>query len=362
MMVGFGPSASAFTIDSIPGLHIASFVNYHLNGRSFFSDNYGVNDESFPLSSRVEFKVASQHNPQAYGFYVDFSGESLAFLQNKHSVQLLGLVPSYFLDSDSSAYSWRTVSSPSLWGSGAVSTNPIYYQWVPVTVSVPDFSSPGVLWDGGPIPAPYGYLPPSFLQGGLRLFVYSFALGSGSGWYGVSSAPFASVKFVPSELYFSSSIYSALSNGTNPALNAILTSVNAIKDSATQQSPMDKFESDYLNNFQNQVEKTEDYLGSSSPVLPNNFVSSSGGGLSVVDSLTDGFGLSSDSFSESDFDSAVSQIGGVSSVNEGGPWYFFTEGVMSGMETGSPSTAFGDDWLEVWVSDSERRYRLWATP
>lgn len=365
MMVGFGPSASAYST-SFSYIFIYPFVSYHLDDRPFFRflDNSG----SLPLSSRIEYKLGSEHDPQAFGFFIDFSNPTALGFSGYDFVNITGLNPSFIEDQSTSAYSWRTVSSSGSWNQGALANFPLYYQWISTTSSAPDFSDSGVLWDGGPIPLPDTSYPTNLSGGRLRLFIYAFRDKSHiayPGWFGMTVGSEYRVVFSNSQSStLLSYIYQGLASTTNPTLKAIQTSVDAIKNSLSggSQSPMDKFESDYLTNFQNQVNKTEDYLGSSSPVLPNNFVSSSGGGSSVVDTLTDGFGLSSSVFDGSDFDSAVNQIGGQASVNEGGPWYFFTEGVMSGMETGSASSVSDDDWLEAWVSDAERRYGLWATP
>lgn len=161
-------------------------------------------------------------------------------------------------------------------------------------------------------------------------------------------------------------------NGTNPLLTNILSSVNAIKDSVSggSQSPMDKFESDYIQNFQGQLDKTESYIGSNSPVLPNNFVSSSGGGSSFVDSVKDNIGLSSDSLDMSDFAQASGSFSGSASTGDGGMWQFFTQDVADSMTTGSASTISLDDALPSdfedelmrWLQDSERWLGEWSSP
>ncbi|MBO5034025.1 MAG: hypothetical protein J6C43_00250, partial [Oscillospiraceae bacterium] len=165
MMVGFGPSASAYSTPS-SYVSIYPFVSYHLDDRPFFrwSDASG----SLPLSSRVEYKLGVEHDPQAFGFFIDFTKPTVFGFSDNDFVNITGLNPSFIEDQGSSAYSWRTVSYSGAWSQGALATFPVYYQWVSTTGSAPDFSNPGVLWDGGPIPLPDSSYPVNPSGGRLR--------------------------------------------------------------------------------------------------------------------------------------------------------------------------------------------------
>lgn len=150
------------------------------------------------------------------------------------------------------------------------------------------------------------------------------------------------------------------------SVNSLLISVNEIKNSIVgggQQSPMDQFESDYLNNFSNQLDKTEQYLGSGSPVIPDNFVSGSGGQPSMVDSITDNMGFSNSSFDSQKFGDAIGSLSGSSSIGDSGPWQFFTEEVANDMSTGGTSYALRPpdpmEEFEDWISRSEGWLSSW---
>lgn len=361
MMVGFGPSASAYSVPP-SNFGVYPFVSFHLNGESFYRAVYYT--EVLAPHTSYEYKLYSQHDPEAFGFLIDFFGHNDAGY-----VHIAGLTPTFMPDSSSSAYIWRTAQRSGTWASTFPAMFPLYYQWVSQTDAFPDFSSPGVLWDGGSIPVPYN----GQNQGRLYLFIYAYNPSSDSGWYGFTTSDTFSVSFVDSftDLYLFN-VLAALTNsqGTNPLLSSILTSVNQIKESSGQQSPMDKFESDYLTNFQYQVNKTEDYIGSSSPVLPNNFVSSSSGGSSFVDSVKDNIGLSSDSLDMSDFANASQSFSGSASTGDGGMWQFFTQEVADSMSTGGTATIGLDDALpsdfeselSKWLEDSERWLEKWSNP
>lgn len=156
-------------------------------------------------------------------------------------------------------------------------------------------------------------------------------------------------------------------------VNSLLTSVNEIKNSIAgggQQSPMDQFESDYLQNFQSQIQGTEKYLGNGSSVVPDNFVSGSNGQPSVVDSITENIGLSSGALNMTDFANAASSFSGSDSTGEGGMWQFFTQEVADDMATVSGAMFLSDfdipsdfeSELSKWIEDSERRYEKWCNP
>lgn len=139
---------------------------------------------------------------------------------------------------------------------------------------------------------------------------------------------------------------------------SILSAIRGIQASVTQQSPMDKFESDYIENFSGQLSGTEKYLGNGSPVLPDNFVSSSGGQSSVVDGLTSGMGLSTGSLNMSDFSNATGLFSGSDAIGVGGPWEFFTQGVADSMVTGGAvavDVLDPENELLKWLEDMERR-------
>lgn len=359
MMVGFGPSASAVSVN---GYAVDAFfmANHYQNGVDTYSS---VTTASLNANQIAVYNTSKPINSFSYGIRVAIPANA-----SPSYLSVSGFC-SAFSDNFASN-SWKTATYSS-------STDRLsafeYYYVSSAFPSYADWFKTENIWSGEPV-----FIPAH--TGTIYLYLFSYGRYTNSVTY--STMGLGVYRMSTSSIYLtggpatditlqaSNTLLTAIRNaltstgGTNPTLKAIQTSVDAIKNSLSggSQSPMDKFESDYLTNFQNQVNKTEDYIGSSSPVLPNNFVSSSGGGSSVVDSLSDGFGLSSDSFNESDFNGAVDQLGGSASVNEGGPWYFFTEGVMSGMETGSASSVSGDDWLEAWVSDAERRYGLWATP
>nr|CRY94836.1 hypothetical protein [uncultured prokaryote] len=142
--------------------------------------------------------------------------------------------------------------------------------------------------------------------------------------------------------------------------NGLISAINGVKDSVSQQSPMDKFESDYIQNFDNQLTKTEEYIGSDSPVIPGNFVTSgSDGSPSMVDSLKDGMGLSNSSFDSQAFQDASQAFSGPDSTSEGGMWWFFTQEIADALEATNSNSREGDT-VDSWISDSDRRWSIWG--
>lgn len=148
------------------------------------------------------------------------------------------------------------------------------------------------------------------------------------------------------------------------SINQLLEAVKGIGSSVSQPSPMDKFESDYLTNFSGQIDKTEQYIGSDSPVLPDNFLTSgSDGSPSMVDSITDNMGFSNSSFDSQKFGDAVGSLSGSSSTGDSGPWQFFTDEVANDMATGGMSYALRPpdpmEELEEWINQSDGWLGSW---
>lgn len=121
-------------------------------------------------------------------------------------------------------------------------------------------------------------------------------------------------------------------------------------------TPMEQFESDYLDNFEGQISQTESALSSSNPALPN------GGDIGgFVSDVSDGLGLSGSSFNASDFNSATSGFSGSSSTGLGGPWEFFTQGVADDLAGDGPSSIDDFDPIIAWMEQAERRRQQWGS-
>lgn len=122
-------------------------------------------------------------------------------------------------------------------------------------------------------------------------------------------------------------------------------------------TPMEQFESDYLENFEGQISQTESALSSSNSALPN------GGDVGgFVSDVSEGLGLSGNSFSSSDFNAATGGFTGVDSIRVGGPWEFFTQGVADDLSGDGPSTIDDIDPIIAWMEQAERRRNSWFNP
>lgn len=137
----------------------------------------------------------------------------------------------------------------------------------------------------------------------------------------------------------------------------ILAAIQAIGNSQSS-DPMRQFENNYLENFGDQIDKTEQALSPANPALPN------GGDIGgFVDDISSGLGLSGSSFSSSDFQSATGAFSGAESTGAGGPWEFFTQGVADDLSGDAPMSIDDDyDPILAWFEQAERRYALWSNP
>lgn len=366
MMVGFGPSASAVSIN---GFSTTVFVRYGSTVNTSAQLDSASYTGMYVYDSSVTWGVYFDIPAFAVPTYVNVYGLSLHFSQSTGLTSSSGLVNVSSIGADQGSFPVTALLGTT---SSTVPNLATYLD--PSGYSKPLVSS---VYDGV---TSYLIQPHS---SPLRLFLCSAYVGRASYFYSVHRAFNATITITSGsptfdQVHYSNTLLEAICNaltstgGTNPTLKAIQTSVDAIKNSLSggSQSPMDKFESDYLTNFQNQVNKTEDYIGSSSPVLPNNFVSSSGGGSSFVDSVKDNIGLSSDSLDMSDFANASQSFSGSASTGDGGMWQFFTQEVADSMATGGTATIGLDDALpsdfeselSKWLEDSERWLDKWSSP
>lgn len=143
---------------------------------------------------------------------------------------------------------------------------------------------------------------------------------------------------------------------TESTLSKILSSLSSLVGSVGGLTPLEQFESDYLDNFSDQLSKTEEALSPSNSALPN------GGDIGgFIDDVSSGLGLSGSSFNPSEFESATSGFSGVDSIGVGGPWEFFTQAVADDMAGDSPMSLDLDyDPILAWLERAEGRYGVWV--
>lgn len=305
---------------------------------------------SLPSSGFLGYRSSySSTGIKTYGVVITLPSNASAV-----SVSLYGIFPASSNSIiNTSSDSWLTLSSD-------FSNSPVHYI-LSTSSSIPPVSTGRVNTNqdfitsyepGSPIyvPAHSGYP--------LYLFVFGSIRDSNEYAYGIScSSPRISVESSPWISLMAS-------------LNSISSKIDGLSGSLSGETPMDKFESDYLQNFQSQIQGSEKYLGNGSPVLPNNFVSGSNGQPSVVDSITENIGLSSGALNMTDFANASSSFSGSDSTGEGGMWQFFTQEVADDMATVSGAMFMSDfdipsdfeSELSKWIEDSERRYEKWCNP
>lgn len=131
--------------------------------------------------------------------------------------------------------------------------------------------------------------------------------------------------------------------------------LSSLRDISGYQSPMEKFENAYLEKFDEQISKTEDFISPSNPVLPNN-----GDVAGFVNDISDGLGLSGSSFSAAEFSDATSAFSGSSATGSGGPWEFFSQEVANSLAGGTSAVGLNDDdYIYAWMDDAMRRYSKW---
>lgn len=258
-------------------------------------------------------------------------------------IYVSGILPIYLYSSSSGDVpnSW---SSPSSSSSPLIRyTAPTYYflsdDFIPYGADFSNFTE---------YPSIGSFYVPAH-DNSLNLYVISYFTrqnGSTTTYYygaGAYMSPNASVYFIPDSSYQTSS-----------DLSAILDAINN-QTSVIENDPMSKFEDRYLSTQEDQLDQIEDMLTSSNPALPNN------GDISgFISDVSDGLGLSGSSFSSSDFKSASDGFTGSSSVSEGGPWEFFSQGVADSLS--GDSSAYGlepDDYIYAWMDQSKRRYDVW---
>lgn len=147
-------------------------------------------------------------------------------------------------------------------------------------------------------------------------------------------------------------------SGGSTDLSGLETRLDSIIQKLGEVSPMADFEDSYIQNFGGQLEGVESSLSGQDNSLP------SGGDMTgFAGALQSSLGIDSAGFSQADFDSAVSSLGG-DKIDEGMPWYFFTQAVADSMVTPPSGFSVYSDVSpsDTWVSDSERWLRLWLTP
>lgn len=204
----------------------------------------------------------------------------------------------------------------------------------------------------------------------LYLFVYSSVINYNTSMSGgVVFYSGAAVQFVPETAhnYFSTltGINSNISDlgykltginnsiaGSNTRLSSIASLLETISASVSKTSPMEQFESDYLEKFGDQISKAEEALSSSNPALPN------GGDIGgFVSDISEGLGLNGSAFSASDFSNALGGYSGSGSVSSGGPWEFFSQAVADSLSGDVASASDGDDdYIYQWYEQIKERF------
>lgn len=124
---------------------------------------------------------------------------------------------------------------------------------------------------------------------------------------------------------------------------------------AGSKSAMEQFEEDYLENFGDQISKTEDFMSPTNSALPND-----GDIAGFVQDIQDGLGLSGSSFNSTEFKDAMSGFTGSAATGPGGPWEFFTQAVADSLAGDTSSVGLADDdYIYAWLEEAQRRYGSW---
>lgn len=184
---------------------------------------------------------------------------------------------------------------------------------------------------------------------------YSLVPSSGGGTGGDSPDYTSLLNMIISKLDL---IIQNMANSGSTDLSGVETRLDTIIQNLGEVSPMADFEDSYIQNFGGQLEGVESSLSGKDNSLP------SGGDMTgFTGALQSSLGIDSAGFSQADFDSAVSSLGG-DKIDEGMPWYFFTQAVADSMLTPPSGVSVHSDVSpsDTWVSDSERWRRLWSTP
>lgn len=135
----------------------------------------------------------------------------------------------------------------------------------------------------------------------------------------------------------------------------ILDVLKELSVSASQQSPMEQFENNYLDKMEGQLDQIEDMMSSANPALPN------GGDIAgFASDIQDGLGISGSSFSSSEFSEALSAFSGSEATAAGGPWEFFTQAVADSLSGEAQTVGLNDDdYIYIWLEQAEGRAGRW---
>lgn len=143
------------------------------------------------------------------------------------------------------------------------------------------------------------------------------------------------------------------SNSTLLELNNQLKSIST----SIGPSPMDKFESDYIDKFEDELSYIDDVLSPSSSLMPGD-----GSVTDFASDLTSGMGLSGSSFDGSKFSDALDAFSGSGAVAAGGPWEFFSQDVVDSLSGDTSAVGLSDDdYIYAWLEQSQRRYGIWSS-
>lgn len=159
------------------------------------------------------------------------------------------------------------------------------------------------------------------------------------------------------------SAISQLQQSNTSGFNKIESALSKIEQATTQLSPMGQFESDYLQNFESQLNGVEDALLGQGNSSLSGLAPEGGDFVGFATDISDGFGFSGSAFNPSQLADAVNGLSGTDAFGVGGPWEFFSQSTADSLAGNSGVNTLlnrpPDYEIYLWILEAEKRRSSW---